>query len=403
MSKYSPPEGFTLDPNSGRYYKTDIVCDTNTGASVQWVTWFDAYSGEYEQVSYPIQQQHKTSEQPIKTTPQQLPENKKIIIGILGVAAILILIFILVYAAWDLGDEDALPDTVNKSESARETEQVIKTDEPDLSSHEISADTDEDDNDSMPPNLYPLAGITGSMLMGEYTDPDEPSYFLTVSVDIGFLEDGKFFMVTYGDFGISDYVFPQVAALGSYTVEDDIVIIQSSTYRFDENSGEVIEVFENEDFDYRFWFEGDTLGLVPIGGGMTSEFKITVLRDNWTLRFASYLGYDIGEPDIVYGTFFEDCEINASISITLNPDNSFYLFKYIVGEIPDEANASGTWRGEPSGDGIDITLIVYDRDNNGRIYFDRETYNVFMIGNSLFTRDDGFLPVGTELILYNRG
>jgi hypothetical protein len=45
---YTPPEGFTLDPQSGKYYRYEAIVDGQ-----QWVTWFDASSGQYEQVSYP--------------------------------------------------------------------------------------------------------------------------------------------------------------------------------------------------------------------------------------------------------------------------------------------------------------------------------------------------------------
>ncbi|MDR0220222.1 MAG: TlpA family protein disulfide reductase [Lachnospiraceae bacterium] len=47
--KYAPPEGFALDPQSGRYYRNDGIVNGQ-----QWVTWFDAMSGQYEQVCYPV-------------------------------------------------------------------------------------------------------------------------------------------------------------------------------------------------------------------------------------------------------------------------------------------------------------------------------------------------------------
>ncbi|MDR0220668.1 MAG: FecR domain-containing protein [Lachnospiraceae bacterium] len=49
---YTPPEGFALDPQSGRYYRQDGIVNGQ-----QWVTWFDAASGQYEQVGYPAQPQ----------------------------------------------------------------------------------------------------------------------------------------------------------------------------------------------------------------------------------------------------------------------------------------------------------------------------------------------------------
>jgi len=45
---FAPPEGFVLDPNSLRYYQSEF--DDN---GTQWVTWFDAGTGQYEQFSYP--------------------------------------------------------------------------------------------------------------------------------------------------------------------------------------------------------------------------------------------------------------------------------------------------------------------------------------------------------------
>jgi hypothetical protein len=55
---YTPPEGFAYDPPSGRYYRQDGIVNGQ-----QWVTWFDADSGEYEQVQYPA------APQPAPTAP----------------------------------------------------------------------------------------------------------------------------------------------------------------------------------------------------------------------------------------------------------------------------------------------------------------------------------------------
>ena len=65
QTRYAPPEGFLLDPSSGLYYNTAMGTDPETGAPVQWVTWFDANSGEYTQVSYPMEQ---TAPEPQRTS-----------------------------------------------------------------------------------------------------------------------------------------------------------------------------------------------------------------------------------------------------------------------------------------------------------------------------------------------
>ena len=75
MQNYLPPEGFLLDENSGLYYQTQIILQEN-GESVQWVTWFNAQTGEYNQYTYPI---NKDSEQAIenKEPENKEPENKE--------------------------------------------------------------------------------------------------------------------------------------------------------------------------------------------------------------------------------------------------------------------------------------------------------------------------------------
>ena len=55
---YAPPDGYLLDPESGLYYSSAMGTDPETGAPAQWVTWFDANSGEYRQVCYPVEEQH---------------------------------------------------------------------------------------------------------------------------------------------------------------------------------------------------------------------------------------------------------------------------------------------------------------------------------------------------------
>ena len=54
---YAPPDGYSLDPESGLYYSSAMGADPETGTPVQWVTWFDANSGEYQQVCYPVEGQ----------------------------------------------------------------------------------------------------------------------------------------------------------------------------------------------------------------------------------------------------------------------------------------------------------------------------------------------------------
>jgi hypothetical protein len=56
QQNYSPPEGFEFDPSSGLYYNSTMGSDPETGKAVQWVTWFNASSGEYTQNSYPVEQ-----------------------------------------------------------------------------------------------------------------------------------------------------------------------------------------------------------------------------------------------------------------------------------------------------------------------------------------------------------
>jgi hypothetical protein len=48
LERYSSPEGFELDVNSGMYYRYDYVVEEN-GEQTCWLTWFNAESGEYTQ------------------------------------------------------------------------------------------------------------------------------------------------------------------------------------------------------------------------------------------------------------------------------------------------------------------------------------------------------------------
>ena len=50
VSVYEPPEGFVFDQNAQRYYRSEF-----DEYGTQWVVWFDANSGEYEEESYPAE------------------------------------------------------------------------------------------------------------------------------------------------------------------------------------------------------------------------------------------------------------------------------------------------------------------------------------------------------------
>jgi len=49
---YDPPEGFVIDSESLRFFRSEV--DEN---GVEWVTWFDADTGEYEQIDNSAQEQ----------------------------------------------------------------------------------------------------------------------------------------------------------------------------------------------------------------------------------------------------------------------------------------------------------------------------------------------------------
>jgi len=76
MVRYQAPEGFTFDPNSEQYYNSVVVDDPSTGKKVQWVTWFDANTGQYEQIPYPMEE---TSELPHEQ-PHETPVPKSIVL-----------------------------------------------------------------------------------------------------------------------------------------------------------------------------------------------------------------------------------------------------------------------------------------------------------------------------------
>ena len=70
---YAPPEGFALDSQSLLYYRSETVYDPQTGAAVQWVTWFDSKTGEYQQTSYPQTEQQSAGLEP---EPQNAEESE---------------------------------------------------------------------------------------------------------------------------------------------------------------------------------------------------------------------------------------------------------------------------------------------------------------------------------------
>ena len=49
VTAYPPPEGFSLDQNSGLYYNSVEGNDLTTGKNGRWVTWFCPNTGEYKQ------------------------------------------------------------------------------------------------------------------------------------------------------------------------------------------------------------------------------------------------------------------------------------------------------------------------------------------------------------------
>jgi len=73
MVRFQAPEGFTFDPKSGRYYSSVVVDDPSTGKKVQWVTWFDASTGQYEQIPYPLEQTREHIKPPVQ--PEVIDEN----------------------------------------------------------------------------------------------------------------------------------------------------------------------------------------------------------------------------------------------------------------------------------------------------------------------------------------
>lgn len=74
VTKYMPPEGFEIDPESLLFYRSDRGNDPDTGAPVQWVTWFDPNTGEYRQVSYPVEAQPEPEALPLPEEPEPEPE-----------------------------------------------------------------------------------------------------------------------------------------------------------------------------------------------------------------------------------------------------------------------------------------------------------------------------------------
>jgi hypothetical protein len=108
---YTPPEGFVYDPQSGRYYRQDGIVNGK-----QWVTWFDAASGEYEQVQYPAPVSHPVMEtaQVQYPAPQPTPTKPPALLFALPVLTLLLGLGLAFYQAGGLQamESEAIPSEI---------------------------------------------------------------------------------------------------------------------------------------------------------------------------------------------------------------------------------------------------------------------------------------------------
>lgn len=74
MTKYSPPEGYVYDTNTGLYY-SQVIAKNQEGITCQIVTWFNAETGEYSRNIYPVNDHVVKTEKENKDKPKQRAEH----------------------------------------------------------------------------------------------------------------------------------------------------------------------------------------------------------------------------------------------------------------------------------------------------------------------------------------
>ena len=62
---YAPPESFEFDPHSLRYFRSEI--DEN---NVLWIVWFDAITGEYEEAGFPLEEGSAPAQEQVYDPPE---------------------------------------------------------------------------------------------------------------------------------------------------------------------------------------------------------------------------------------------------------------------------------------------------------------------------------------------
>ena len=78
MGKYSPPEGYLFDNNTGLYY-SQVIAKNQDGVTCQIVTWFNVETGEYSRNIYPVNCDTDKSkkEQPYRSSQLNTHRKKK--------------------------------------------------------------------------------------------------------------------------------------------------------------------------------------------------------------------------------------------------------------------------------------------------------------------------------------
>lgn len=77
MAKYSPPEGYLFDKNTGLYY-SQVIAKNQDGVTCQIVTWFNAETGEYSRNIYPVNcDTDKRKQEQVKTKTASAPRQNE--------------------------------------------------------------------------------------------------------------------------------------------------------------------------------------------------------------------------------------------------------------------------------------------------------------------------------------
>jgi len=282
MATYDAPEGFVLDPQSKRYYRSDY-----DGDGVRWVTWFDANTGLYEEVSYPPDPNipkappppppsRVVAPQPL-LTPQPLhhPDRAggssnlmKIVVPIVSVVVVLAIAFA---ALWFFTDILPFGSTGSStSESSRRDRDDDRNGDRDGDNGNGSNSTASGGNGSGDGNGSastepPAVSQPSENIVGSWSGHEQG-----ITIEATFAADGRVFSIVYSPSMLDRMAITE----GEYTIDGDTI---NFTYNYNvvynHITREVLEILDPTDPEsVEFSISGSTLDM------RDDDFQITMTR-----------------------------------------------------------------------------------------------------------------------------